>query len=264
MSNELKSHSEVLNNEPRTLIIGHGWVGRFIESYFTQADIFDSKGYKKRKLKEYDLAFICVPTPMKGDGSCHTDIVERSIQNFKDVVKYFCIKSTIPVGFVEEMEEKYGVNICFSPEYVGETLGHPLVEAKRDTFIILGGRKEVTTPVAEYWTLVTNSYAKIYQVDARTAELCKLMENSFIATKVMFMNEFYEIASSLDIDFQDLRQIFLADPRVSPSHTYVYKDNRGFAGKCLPKDINNLVHTFPKQAKLMKFLLKYNEEMRKK
>jgi UDP-glucose 6-dehydrogenase len=120
-----------------------------------------------------------------------------------------------------------------SPEYLGETLGHPMVEIARDPFIILGGESEVTKVFAEAWTTVTNSHTRIYQVSGKTAELCKLMENSFLATKVMFCNEFFTLAKEIGVDYNILREIFLLDSRVGRSHTYVFDDNRGFSGKCL-------------------------------
>ena len=261
--------SEVINKHPKTLILGYGWVGQYVGKYFTEAHWTDESGKfyntnneEVEPLLEYEIGFICVPTPPLPSGKCDTSIVEQAYYNYP-YVKDWCIKSTVEIGTCE----KLGDNVCMSPEYVGETLGHPLLEPKRDTFIILGGPKDVTQKFAEAWTLVTNSYTKIYQVPAKTAELCKLMENSFIATKVMFMNQFYDLAKANDVDFNELREIFLADPRVSRSHTYVYENNRGFAGKCLPKDLNNLRH-YSKEIGadpwLIDFLLEKNKELRNK
>jgi len=265
-----ESNSDVLNKHPTTLLIGMGWVGQFIGKYFTEAHWTDETGkYFSVKdnsevipLEKYELGFISVPTPMLSSGKCDTSIVEAVVKSYAHKVDYFCCKSTIEVGTINKLENTYGVRICMSPEYIGETLGHPLLEPSRETSIILGGEKEVTKTFAEAWTMVTNSYTKIYQVSARCAELCKLMENSFIATKVMFCNEFYQMAQSYHVDWNELREIWLADPRVGRSHTYVYPNNRGFSGKCLPKDLNNLAY-HNKNAKLIKFLLKYNAELRK-
>lgn len=275
-----QSNSDVLNKHPSTLLVGYGWVGQYIGKYFTEAHWVDEKGVfrkvsdnkKVRPLERYKLGFIGVPTPMLDSGRCDTSIVRGVVDKYCGIVDYWCNKSTVEVGTMdslrEDIREKYGIKlkICMSPEYVGETLGHPLTEARRDTFIILGGDRETTRVFAEAWTLVTNSYTKIYQVSAKTAELCKLMENSFIACKVMFLNEFFELAESIDVDFNILREIWLADPRVSRSHTYVYRHNRGFSGKCLPKDLNNLAWYFRKIVKkpalLIEFLLKRNTQLR--
>jgi len=265
-----EANSDVLNKHPSTLLIGYGWVNQFIGKYFIEAHWTDETGkyYKVsdneevEPLEKYDLGFIAVPTPMLSSGQCDTSIVEAVVKSHAHKIGYFCCKSTVEVGTMDRLEKTYGVNICFSPEFIGETLGHPLLEPSRETFIILGGDKKTTKVFAEAWTKVTNSYTKIYQVNAKTAELGKLMENSFIATKVMFCNEFYQLAVDEDIDFNELREIWLADPRVSRSHTYVYPNNRGFSGKCCPKDLNNLAY-HNKNAKLIKFILKYNAELRK-
>lgn len=260
----LKSHPEVVNNHSSTLIIGFGWVGQYIGKYFKDSDIFDLDFEKNNIFDSHGgrwrLGFICVPTPMGDDGSCDISIVEDAIQKWKDKVDYFCLKSTVPVGTTEMLAERYGVKICFSPEYLGETIGHPMNEANPETFVILGGDKETTSVFAEAWTVVTNSYSRILQTDHRTAELTKLMTNAYVATKVSFMNEFFDIAEESGVDFNELRELWLMDKRVSRSHTYVYRDNRGFGGKCIPKDVSNLAVSF--DSEFMKFLLEYNERLR--
>ena len=268
-------NNDVLNKHPSTLIVGYGVVGKHIGKYFTEADWIDELGvFRKVKgdvetkpLSSYKIGFISVPTPMLPSGQCDTSILEDAIKKYASRVNYWCSKSTVEVGTTDRLAKKYGLKMCMSPEYLGETLGHPLVEAIRDPFVILGGEPETTRAFADAWTTVTNSYAQIYQVSAKTAELCKLMENSFIATKVMFCNEFYGLAQEVGVDYNVLREVFLLDPRVGRSHTYVFENNRGFSGKCLPKDINNLVWFYKnkggEEAKLMKFLLEYNADMRK-
>jgi len=262
------AHKEVINQQPSTLIIGYGWVGQFIHKYFTEADWVDENNlihFSAEQRNEWELAFICVPTPACPDGRCQMDYVKSAVDTWKDKVQYFCCKSTVEIGSCDYFNKK-GINFCMSPEYLGETLAHPLNEPRKDTFVILGGPKAVTKIFAESWTLVTNSMTKIYQTDCKTAELTKLMGNSFIATKVIFVNEFFSLAEEIGVDFNELRELWLADPRVSRSHTYCYRNNRGFGGKCLPKDLNNLVWYFKNKtkirAKLIEFLLEYNKEFK--
>jgi UDPglucose 6-dehydrogenase len=69
----------------------------------------------------------------------------------------------------------------------------------------------------------------------------KYMENSFLATKVAFVNEFYEICRSFGADWHAVREGWLLDPRIGRSHSAVFTANRGFDGKCLPKDVNAIV-----------------------
>lgn len=283
-----KSHSDVLNKEPSCLIIGYGWVGQHINKFFKNAEKYDPKiglvnpqgkqlklpgespEHYKDALKEYgsiwDVAFICVPTPMKKDGSCDTSFVEKAVAQWERWVDLFIIRSTVTPGTTKYLREKYGARVVFQPEYVGETLGHPLVEPRRDGFLILGGKQKHTNLAAEYWSRVMHADCKIRQTDAKTAELCKYMENSFLATKVMFVNDFAKLARAMGLDYLTLREAWLDDPRINRSHTMAYDRNPGFAGKCLPKDLNSIVHyarnVIEQPLRLIEEVLKYNAKMR--
>ena len=68
------------------------------------------------------------------------------------------------------------------------------------------------------------------------------MENCFLATKVTFCNEFYDIAQKMGIDYNQLRETWLFDSRIGRSHTFVYKNNRGYGGSCLPKDLSAMIY----------------------
>jgi len=264
-------HPEVVNAHPWVLIVGFGHVGKQVARYFDDAHYVDIDGEIRHVSMEtpqegpagggYDLGFICVPTPQLYDGRCDVSVVRQAMAKWGDQARYWCIKSTVVIGTTESL----GDNVCFSPEYYGETLGHPLAEPSRETFVILGGPPVVTQAFAAAWTLVTNSCTRIYQTDARTAELCKLMENSWIAAKVSFCNQFFDLARLAGVDWHTLRELWLADPRVSRLHTYVYPGNRGWGGKCLPKDTANLcawARELGDPAELMEMILAYNEALR--
>ena len=264
-------HPEVVNEQPSVLIVGFGHVGKQIARYFTEAHYVDVDDDRPRHVRlrtrmavpegDYDLGFICVPTPQQYDGRCNVSIVRKAFGKWRAFARNWCIKSTVEPGTTESL----GDNVCFSPEYYGETVGHPLAEPRRDGFVILGGPPAVTQAFAAAWTLVTNSYTRIYQTDAKTAELCKLMENAWIASKVSFCNQMYDLAQLAGVDWHELRELWLADPRVSRSHTYVYPDNRGWGGKCLPKDTSNLsawARSLGEPADLIDMIRAYNERLR--
>ena len=67
------------------------------------------------------------------------------------------------------------------------------------------------------------------------------MENCWIAAKVTFCNEFADIAAKFNINYEELRECFVADERVNPSHTYVYRDKPYYDSHCLNKDIPALL-----------------------
>jgi len=263
-------HPEVVNKHPSVLIVGFGHVGQHVARYFTEAHCVDMDGIVRQVRtgcgqfpdtlpERWDLGFICVPTSEAEDGRCDVSSVFAAFQQWGSRARYWCIKSTLEIGTTERL----GPNVCFSPEYYGETLGHPM--RHQLPFVILGGPRKVTDAFATAWTLVTNSDLRIYQTDARTAELCKLMENSWLAVKVAFCNQFFDLARVAGVDWHELRELWLADPRVSRSHTYVYPDNRGFGGKCLPKDTANLcawARRAGRPAELIEAVREYNRGLR--
>ena len=259
-------HPEVVNKQPRVLIVGYGHVGHQMGRYFTEAAYVDLDGQPRyiaidgeAPRRGYDLGFLCVPTPEGENGECDVSALFEAYGQWQYAARNWCVKSTVEVGTTERL----GANVCFSPEYYGETLGHPL----RDSipFVILGGPPDVTRAFATAWTLVTNAYTRIYQTDSRTAELCKLMENAWLATKVSFCNQFYSLAEAAGIDWNELRELWLADPRINRSHTYVYPENRGWGGKCLPKDTANLcawAREIGAPAELIEAVREYNAGLR--
>jgi len=91
------------------------------------------------------------------------------------------------------------------------------------------------------------------------------MENTWIATKITFVNEFYQICKCFGINYNELRELWLMDKRVSRSHTLV-SDERGFSGKCLPKDTNGLVSLLKKmrlyEPKFLEEVLRSNDRFR--
>jgi len=81
--------------------------------------------------------------------------------------------------------------------------------------------------------------------------------------KVVFVNQFYDLARSAGVDYEELRRLFLLDERVRASHTEVYPD-RGFSGKCLPKDVKAIIAWARGRADatLLSNILAYNERLR--
>ena len=244
---KLQSNEDVVNKQPKTLLIGWGWVGQFCNKYFTKADIYRSNGFQKKEFNHYDLAIISVPTPMNPQtGQCDTSIVEEMVKTFKDGVDYFLIKSTVEIGTTDRLREKYKVKIGFSPEFVGETLGNIMIEPHKDAFQIIGGLDDTTEAIAGFWRLVLNANAPIMLVTAREAEIIKYCENYWIMQRVDYWNDVYEICKTLGGKFDRVREGLVLDPRFSRTHSFVYPNNRGWSGKCLPKDMNALSYTMTK------------------
>lgn len=229
----------------KVAIIGAGAVGRGMTQLFPDAVLFDEpKGVGSRKsVNECDAAFVCVPTPSRSDGSSDTSIVEEVVGWLETPL--IVIRSTVSVGTTRRLATMHlAKDIVFQPEYgPAETPDHPFNDLRRVRWVILGGERRATSKAVRLWQDVYSSDVVIQQTTAETAELCKYMENAFLATKVTFCNEFFDIAERFEVDYNELRELWLLDPRIGKSHTFVFPDKRGYAGKCLPKDLSAIVRS---------------------
>jgi len=250
-------------------IVGHGVVGSALSRFFSSHEahevvIYDkfNPAYRDSKQRRFvanaDLVFVCVPTPLGSDGmSCDTSAVEECIDWIRSPV---CIRSTVVPGTVDRLTRGSSRLIGFSPEYLGEQPMHPWREEADCGFLIVGGSPELTELVISAYSSTQNFGIQYYRTTARTAELCKYMENCFLAAKVAFVNQFHEIAIAFDVDFNDLRKLWLVDPRIGLSHTLVSK-RRGFRGRCLPKDLAAIIAAMETRggAPLLEAIYLYNQ-----
>lgn len=219
-------------------IVGCGHVGGAMKELFSDAVVYDKYlgiGSEK-EINNCNVVFVCVPTPMGVDGGCDVSCVDEVLSWLN--VDVIVIRSTVPVGYTKERARLLNKRIVFQPEYYGETYNHPLANLKTRDWIVLGGMAEDTLIVAREYKKVYTAEIQIIKTDSDTAEMAKYMENAYLATKVIFCNEMYDIAQAYGIDYDELREIWLLDPRINRSHTFVYEDDRGYGGSCFPKDMS--------------------------
>lgn len=209
---------------------------------------------------DFDLAFICVPTEMREDGSCDTGQVFDAVYtvNKKSRTKVIVVKSTVPVGTCDMLSKSIS-NIVFSPEYYGTTIHAP----KSPDFVILGGEKKLCTEVANFYYTVKSSALRVKYTNFKTAELAKYMENCFLAMKVAFCSEFAIISEQFDIDYPELREIFIMDERMGDSHTLIHPEQPYYDSHCLNKDIPGLIKQ-SEESKLMQAVNSINKERKNK
>jgi UDPglucose 6-dehydrogenase len=225
--------------KPKVGVVGMGAVGTAIAAMFKDCATYDEPKVQgsRAAINACDAAFVCVPTPSSDDGGCDTSIVE-------DVVSWIeaptiIIRSTVGVGTSRRLAEKYKKDIVFQPEYgPAETPDHPFNDLRNIRWIILGGPAKATARALRVWKSVYSSDVAVRRTTWEAAELAKYMENAYLAMKVTFCNEFFELATRLDVDYDELRELWLMDPRMGRSHTWVFPESRGFGGKCLPKDLS--------------------------
>ena len=249
-------------------IIGAGgYVGSAMKTLFENRilyDITDKIWASKEAVNKCDLGIVCVNTPESEDGSADLSQIHEVLSWLETPL--ILIKSTIPPGTTKELKKKYNKRIVFSPEYIGETVAHPMLDLKNRDFWIFGGDSEDTKKVVELWKPHVKTTARFYQTDSKTAEIVKYMENCFFATKVTFCNEFFNICKAFGSDYNEVRELWLADSsRVNRNHTLVYENNRGFSGKCLPKDLSAIIKASIDSGytpNLLKEIQKSNERMK--
>ena len=246
-------------------IIGAGFVGQSLLKLFGDCPIYDpAKGFTDRQaVNRCRFAFICVPTPTAPDGSCDTSIVQEVVEWCDSEI--IIIRSTVAPDTTDRLRFQTGKRIIFQPEYIGETAAHPLLDHQAQGFSVLGGPIEDTSPVADFYKRYYHAGHRFYFCPAIIAELAKYMENAFYAMKVTFCNEFFDIARGFGVDYNELREVWLADPRISRDHTFVYPDDRGFSGKCLPKDTSAIIAAACERGvicRLLESLMTFNAEYR--
>jgi UDPglucose 6-dehydrogenase len=212
-------------------IYGYGWVGKAMKTLFPGALVHDP-GQNMISNEKADIAFICVPTPLK-DGKLDTSIVEEVIKNSKEDL--IILRSTIMPGTCDKFKNK---NIVFQPEYLGESINHPMTDQMSRPFIILGGKPENRRKAIELYQKVYNANILIRQVTNYEAEVIKLSENRAIAFKVAECQELYDACEKAGIDYYTIRDaVYGDDPRFNLWFTFIYPDKRGFNSKCIPKDV---------------------------
>jgi UDPglucose 6-dehydrogenase len=244
----------------RVAVAGFGIVGNNLKKEYPNLEVIDpQKGLKANG--KYDLVFVAVPTDKNEDGTCDTSIVARVVKTVDSAC--FCIRSTVPPGTTDRLIEQ-GHKVCFAPEYYGET-----VNANGHTydFLVIGGHPEAVKATVEYYKRHKTGNATIRKVTAKTAELTKYMENSFLALKVTFCQEFYRMANIIGVDYDELRECFTLDPRVGKSHTWVFDDQPFFDSKCLNKDVPAIVRFFETEhghtPELLDKVIQRNEHFKK-
>jgi len=234
-------------------IIGQGFVGNAVYQKFKNYydiltyDLDESKSNStlNQISEKCETIFICLPTPMDEDGRCNVSIVELELvglnthntNNTKNIV----IKSTVSPGTTERWNRQYkNLNIVFNPEFLTER--NAVKDYENQSRIILGGPRPATTEIKQIFSKVF-PLAHIIKTDSTHAEMVKYLTNSFLATKVSFANEMYEICKGLDVDYDKVIEYATQDDRLGNSHWNVPGPDGdfGYGGHCFPKDVKALI-----------------------
>ena len=199
-------------------------------------------------VNECEIIFQCLPTPMKKSGACDLSIVDGSLRNIDNLARqHGCspivvIKSTVPPGTCDTFGNTYDtLNIVFSPEFLTEV--NSIDDFKNQSRIILGGPRPYTTQVKTMFRKAF-PHIPIIKTGYKTAEMVKYFTNNFLATKVSFANEMYEVCKELGIDYDKVTEYALYDQRIGRSHLAVPGPDGdfGYGGHCFPKDLDAIIY----------------------
>lgn len=239
-------------------IVGQGFVGSAVrEGFSNQLEVltYDKDPSKNSTcaslgalVKNADIIFICLPTPMRSSGECDLSIVDTVVSQIDSLSKelnsekILVLKSTVPPGTSERLnKEVQNCTVIFNPEFLTEA--NHIEDFKNQTRIIIGGPRPASTVVKSVFRKVFPT-VPIIKTGSNTAEMVKYFTNCFLATKVTFANEVYQICQKLDIDYDKVTEYALHDTRIGRSHLSVPGPDGdfGFGGHCFPKDLNAIIY----------------------
>tara|TARA_R100000963_G_C4643825_1_gene107616 strand:+ start:1104 stop:1868 length:765 start_codon:yes stop_codon:yes gene_type:complete len=242
-------------------IAGYGFVGRayvaVLQNHY-ETEIIDPKHYDKKVSPDVDGVIICVSTPEGNNGSCNMRHVSEVMRDCPDVP--ILIKSTISIEGWDHLTSFYAKRMSYSPEFLRANTA--LEDLKQQEYIMIGGAE------VAFWTKLFKkifpSCSHIIVAEPKELILIKYFRNAYLATKVSFFNQIYDLCKASGMDFERIRKSIALDKRIGTSHTQVTKE-RGFGGHCFPKDIKAIKQSalyYGIDLSIIKEILNYNNKVR--
>lgn len=260
-------------------IIGYGFVGQAVANGFNVASsgkdtirFYDK--YKESEsledvIKKSEFIFVCLPTPMKDDESgidlsIINEMAEEFTKHTDNTDKIVIIKSTVTPGTTVSLEKKYPkTKFTFNPEFLTEAnFLEDFLNADRT---IVGANNDLVSRSIAVIYRQRFPKTTIYQTDPTTAELVKYFANAFLSLKVTFANFFYDYCQKVGVKYEEVKKMAASDKRIIDAHLEV-TTQRGFGGKCFPKDLIAITGEFKKAGvdySLLDTMWKYNKKIRK-
>lgn len=240
-------------------IIGYGYVGRSVEYGFIDYDRqrgFEPKHraliYDKYKdlqpldevLDRSDIIFVCLPTPydethLRIDLAIYDDVMAQICPKLAGRGKVVVVKSTVVPGTTRRYASQYpAVPFAMNPEFLTEA--NYLQDFVNPDRIVIGADNDwVAQKVIDLYRTSFPS-ATIVRMSTVAAEIVKYQANVMLAVKVALANIFYDLCQADHVNYDDVKKGVALDKRIGPSHLDVTSE-RGFGGKCFPKDLGAII-----------------------
>lgn len=230
----------------RIAIVGYGFVGKAVEFGFKNSNndimIVDPyEGYASLdELEDYhpDFTFVCVPTPAHDDGNIDGSSIKEVIHTLQNTTSgTVIIKSTVTPDIVDKLCAYK--RFVYNPEFLTER--NSFDEFLNPKFHILGGDPEFAKRVEDLYKYNSNcNPTPVHYMTPVEASLVKYGINSFLATKVIWFNQWKDLVEDLGARYNVISNIMGSDERIGHSHTKVpgWDGKKGYGGNCLPKDTN--------------------------
>lgn len=265
-------------------IIGYGYVGHSVEYGFVDYDRergFEPKHrvliYDKYKdtddlsevLSQSNIIFICLPTPYNEDNLCIDlsicdEMLAQICPTVADQGKVLVIKSTVAPGTTRRYAEMYPqVPFAMNPEFLTEA--NYLQDFVHPDRIVIGADNDwVAQKVIDLYRTCFLS-ATIVRMSTVAAEIVKYQANVMLAAKVTLANIFYDLCTAKNVNYDDVKKAVALDKRIGGSHLDVTTE-RGFGGKCFPKDLGAVIGSCRElgvDSKVLEEVHDYNLRIRK-
>jgi len=194
------------------------------------------------------IIFLALPTPQSEDGSAdlqHVLAVAKKIGKVMDGYKVIVNKSTVPVGTTDKVREivaaqtKHPFDVVSNPEFLKE--GAAVNDFLKPDRVVIGSRSQKALDImADLYSPFVRTGNPLIMMDERSAELTKYAANSFLATKVSFMNEIANLCERVGADIDLIRKGLGTDARIGNQFLFA---GLGYGGSCFPKDVAALLNT---------------------
>lgn len=199
-------------------------------------------------VKESEVCFIAVGTPQGEDGSADLQYVlgvAKEIAKAMNGYKVIVDKSTVPVGTAKQVTElikqytKYDFDVVSNPEFLKQ--GNAVDDFLSPDRVIIGSNSEKATAIMqEIYAPFFRTGNRVIVMDVESAEMTKYASNSFLATKISFMNEIAQLCEKVGANAEMVRIGMSTDSRIGNKFLF---PGLGYGGSCFPKDVKALIKT---------------------